>query len=195
MTKEKLEELKKYIEELKIVKVQEMEFSDKKFLAIKRYKFILKNGRIISREQIVKGGKDGSASIIIPVTEEGNIVVIVESRALTEEGYGIEFPAGYIEKGETPTKAAKRELLEETGYKLKSLKHLVSCYQDQGCSKAYNHAFIAFGCKKIKTQNLDPDELIKYMEFTFEEVLELVDMGYIKDSNSLLALERAKKYF
>ena len=195
MTQEKQDLLQKYIEEFKIYKTEELEIADKGFLSIKRYKFTLKDGKIIFREQIVKGEKDGSASIIIPVTEEGNIVVIVESRPITKEGFGIEFPAGYIENEETPDAAANRELLEETGYEPERLEHLGSYYQDQGCSKAYNHIFIAFGCKKIKEQNLDPDELIKYMEFTFEEVLKLADEGRINDSNSLLALERAKKYF
>ena len=195
MTKDKEALLKQYIEEFKIDKTEEMELSDKGFLSIKRYKSTLKNGKIIIREQILKGGKTGSASIVIPVTEEGNIVVIVESRAITEEGFGIEFPAGYIEECETPAEAANRELLEETGYEPKKLKQLVSYYQDQGCSKAYNHIFIAFGCKKTKDQNLDSDELIKYMEFTFEEVLELAEKGYINDSNSLLALEKAKEIF
>lgn len=195
MQTQKLQELKKYINEFEIDKTEEMEVVGKNFLSIKRYKFTLKNGKSIIREQIIKGGKEGSASIIIPVTENGNIVMIVESRALTKEGVGIEFPAGYIEEGETPDKAAQREMLEETGYFPERLEHLVSYYQDQGCSKAFNHIFIAFGCKKIKDQNLDPDELIKYMEFTFKEVLELAEEGYINDSNSLLALERAKKYF
>lgn len=195
MQTQKLQELKKYINEFEIDKTEEMEVVGKNFLSIKRYKFTLKNGKSIIREQIIKGGKEGSASIIIPVTENGNIVMIVESRALTKEEVGIEFPAGYIEEGETPDKAAQREMLEETGYFPERLEHLVSYYQDQGCSKAFNHIFIAFGCKKIKDQNLDSDELIKYMEFTFKEVLELAEEGYINDSNSLLALERAKKYF
>ena len=52
---------------------------------------------------------------IIAVTEDGDIVLERQYR----HGLGntcYELPCGVIEKGETPLEAAKRELLEETGY-------------------------------------------------------------------------------
>lgn len=195
MRAEKLKELKRIIKELKTISCEEVNLEGKGFLSIKGYNFKLKDGKIITREQIIKGGKDGSAAIILPVTKEGNIVVIIESRAITKEGVGVGFPAGYIENGENPKEAAFREITEETGYQPKRMELLAKYYQDQGCSKAFNHSFIAFDCEKTKEQNLDSDELIRYMEFTFKEVIELDEKGYINDANSLLALERAKKYF
>ncbi len=195
MQSQKLEELKKYIEELKMTKFLEEQEISSGFLTIKKYICKLNNGKIITREQIIKNERDGSAAIILPVTTEGKIVIVIEPRVFSKETVGVEFPAGYIEFGEKPIEAAKRELIEETGYVPEKLELLVSYYQDQGCSKAFNHSFIALGCKKLKEQNLDPEELIRYMEFTFDEVIELAQMGYINDANSLLALERAKKYF
>lgn len=48
--------------------------------------------------------------------------------------------------------------------------------------------------KKIKEQHLDESEFIRYFECTFDEALELVDVGYIKGANSILTLEKAKTY-
>lgn len=196
---EKLNELKEYIEELKVASCVEREVIGKGFLSTKTFDYTLNNGRIITREQILKGGKNGGASIIFPITKDKNVLVVIESRALTIEGVGVGFPAGYIEVGESPKNAAYREMLEETGYQPQKLDHLISFYQDQGCSKAFNHSFVATGCVKVSNQNLDSDELIRYMKFTFPEILELEEMGYFNDSNTLLTLEKVKnnaeKYF
>ena len=43
-------------------------------------------------------------------------------------------------------------------------------------------------------KHLDPDEIIQNFECTFEEALELVNLGYIKDLSSKLALTLAKEY-
>lgn len=107
---------------------------------------------------------------------------------------GIGFPAGYIEQGEDPYQAALRELQQETGYVSNNLELLATFYQDEGCSKAFNHVFLALDCEKKFEQNLDAGEYIKYFECTYDEALELANMGYISGSNSIIALEKSKKY-
>ena len=67
-------------------------------------------------------------------------------------------------------------------------------YQDEGCSSALNRIFLALNCDKIKEQNLDKDEIVRYFECTFEEVLELEQRGYIMGSNSKLAIAKVKEY-
>jgi ADP-ribose pyrophosphatase len=52
---------------------------------------------------------------IIPVTSDGNLLLIRQFRPLLN-CYVIELPAGLNDKGETLVEAAKRELIEETGY-------------------------------------------------------------------------------
>ena len=49
-------------------------------------------------------------------------------------------------------------------------------------------------CEKKYEQKLDGDEFIKYYKCTYEEALELIELGYINDANAIIALERAKKY-
>lgn len=45
----------------------------------------------------------------------------------------------------------------------------------------------------MSEQQLDPDEYIQYMKFKTEEIEELIQMGYINGSNSLLAFQYAKE--
>lgn len=193
MRKEKLEELETIVEEFKTIS-REKQDKPAKFIQSKVYECKLNNGKIITREKIVKGKKDGSASIILPVTKKGDVILTVEPRVFTKRTVGIGIPAGYIEEGENPYVAALRELEEETGFIPNKLISMGGFYQDMGCSAAYNETFLALDCEKKSNQHLDPEEYIKYFDCSFDEALELVDLGYIQGCNAIITLEKAKKY-
>lgn len=193
MRKEKIEELKYLLEELKTTKKTKLtELS--MFIKSDVYRCDLNNGKSIKREKIIKGGNDGSASIILPVTKDNQVILTIEPRVFTKKTVGIGIPAGYIEKGETAYEAALRELNEEIGYKPEELISLGGFYQDMGCSGAYNESFIALDCSNVGDQHLDEGEYIKYFDCYYDEALELIDMGYIEGCNTIITLERAKKY-
>lgn len=194
MTRQELiNELENLKEQYKIVNAKNVPNRKKPFIEVKTFQYILNDGTIINREKITKNGKDGSASIIIPLTENGQTILVVQPRPSSSRGIGIEFPAGYIDEGESPLDAAIRELAEETGYEAEEMIYLGEFDQDQGCSSAVNTAYLALNCKRVQEQNLDRDEYIKYLECNFEDVLYLVDEGVIRDSNSLNAIHAAVK--
>lgn len=193
MRKEKWTELNSYIEELKTVLLLDNIDIDRGFLKVRKEWFQLNNGKIIFREKLIKGKKDGSAAIILPITKDEDVVLVVQPRPLTKSSVGIELPAGYIEDGELPEISAMRELAEETGYVPENIELLAKYYQDQGCSSAYNYSFLATGCEQREEQHLDNDEYIRYFKCHYQEMLELVEMGYINDANSIIAIEKSKK--
>lgn len=190
---EKEKELHNYIKELKTKRSMLLEKYGE-FLTVERHLIELNNGEVVRREKLLKNGKDGNASIILPVTEDGEVLLVVQPRVFTSDGVSVELPAGYVDDKETYEEAARRELFEETGYIPEKLVWLGSFYQDQGCSGAYNQAFFAEGCKKIGNQNLDKDEVIRYFKCSIDEMFELVSMGKINDCQSQLAIERSKQY-
>lgn len=193
--KEKLEELKCIVEELKTIQIEEREIlQEKKFLKSVAYNIKLNNGVILPREKLIKGNNDGSAAVIIPFLSNDEVLTVIEPRVFTELTVGVGFPAGYIEHGEDIFTGALRELREETGFVPKKTILIDSFYQDDGCSSALNRIFLAFNCEKKFPQNLDSYEIVRYMSFTYDELFELEKLGYIKGCNSKLALEKSKKY-
>ena len=193
MRKEKLEELNEYVELLKTKRKTLMEMTGD-FIKVNMYLVELNNGKVITREKILKGNNDGNASIVLPVTVDGNVILVVQPRVFTRSGVGIELPAGYGDVGEEYEDAARRELVEETGYVPENIRLLGQFYQDQGCSSAYNKSFLAEGCRKIGSQSLDSSEFIKYFECSVDELYELVDLDMINDLQSQYTIEKAKQY-
>lgn len=193
MKKSRIEELEKCINSFKIISETESE-TVPSFLSIKRGEFLIKNGKTISREEFLANGSPCSASIILPITLDNEVILVVQPRPFLVGGVGIELPAGIIEKEEDPLISAERELVEETGYKANEMYEVVKFTQSHGFSRGIDHGYVAFGCQRISEQKLDNYEFIKIFICSFYELLDLVEMDYIKDANSLLVIEKAKKY-
>ena len=193
MRKEKIDELYGYVELLKTKKKNLLEKTGN-FINVEKYLIELNNGEVITREKILKGNNAGNASIVLPITIDGNVILVVQPRVFTRIGVGIELPAGYVDEGEDYEDAARRELFEETGYVPENVRLLGEFYQDQGCSGAYNKSFLAEGCRKIGSQSLDSSEFIKYFECSVDELYELVELGMINDLQSQYTIEKAKQY-
>ena len=185
-------DLLKFLDEFKLVKKEKTDASN--FLKVESFQCELNNGKIIKREKILKNGKDGDAVIIFPITQDNKIVIACEPRVFTEETVDVGFPAGYVEEREEVLAAAKRELLEETGYSSCEFVLVGSFYQDQGCSAALNHYYIAFNCVLTSKQKLDESEFIKYFLVDFDEVKELYQNGYFKGLNSAYLIEKVTNY-
>ena len=191
MEKEKLEELEKLFEKYG-VKNRELVESEKKFLKVETYKINLNINKTIYRDKLVKNGGNGSACIVVPMFDNGNVLMVVQPRVFSSRGVLLDFPSGYIQEKEDIEVAALRELEEETGYRAKSIKKIVSYYQDEGVSDAIVNIFLAKGLEKVCEPHLDKDEYLESYITSFDSLDELVEKGYIKSGGSQLAISKVK---
>ena len=102
-------------------------------------------------------------------------------------GYVLEIPAGNVDKGETPLKCAKRELLEETGYKAKKIEHLIRFFPKLGYNTQIIDCYVATELEKISEPNLDEDEFITVKKIKFKKLLNMIKNGKISGSYTICA--------
>ena len=130
------------------------------------------------------------------IVEQGNVVAILaidgDEAILVNEfrypvGYVLEIPAGTVDKGETPLKCAKRELLEETGYKAKKIEHLIRFFPKLGYNTQIIDCYVATELTKISEPNLDEDELITVKKIKFKKLLNMIKNGKISGSYTICA--------
>lgn len=189
MKNETINELEKLLEDCKVIKKSEPTEGGK-FYKVKSQIFTLSSGEEITREFIDKK----QSTIVLPLTKDNKILFIVQPIALSKEGSLIELPAGYVEKNESSLDAGIRELIEETGYVGDKVIKLGEHYQDPGSIKETVQIFAITNCEKKQNQKLDNDEHIKYIEIEYCEAMELMDLGYIKDANTYIALAKFDRY-
>ncbi len=112
---------------------------------------------------------------VLATTKEGKIIIQRQSQPDREEAF-LCLIGGRVEKGEEPLDAAKREMLEETGFTSMQWSHFFS-FSPMLKLRWVMHVFVARDSDKSAEQNLDPGEKIEVREVTFDEFIELVDSG------------------
>jgi 8-oxo-dGTP pyrophosphatase MutT (NUDIX family) len=129
---------------------------------------------------------------IIPFIDKSSLILLKEYK----HGYGdyiYTFPSGMMEKGETPLKAAKRELLEETGYK-GTLFKLATTYPNPTSSRFKKTTFIATDLVKTNVQKLDMTEFIEVHIKSLNDILELIDKNKIGSDLNLFSFYQSLRY-
>ncbi len=127
---------------------------------------------------------EGSAVIL--VMDERSRILLVRQFRLPANRSLWEIPAGRLDPGETPLKAAKRELAEETGYRAKEWKKLVSFYPSPGYVGEKMTLFLATGLNEGEATPME-DERIETRWFKPREVDKMIGEGEIVDAKTIIA--------
>ncbi len=127
-----------------------------------------------------------NTALVVPVLDDGRLILERQYR-YTVDKYLYEFPAGHIEKGESPAKAIARELEEESGYRPKKVNLMFKAYPVPGSKTELGHYFVGTGLVKTKI-HLERDELITISKVTVKRALEMVRTNEIRDLKSIASL-------
>lgn len=139
---------------------------------------------LVERDVIVHPG----AVVILPVLDAQHIIMIRNYRYTVERELW-ELPAGTREKGETPIDTARRELVEETGYRAENIEPLMEFYTSPGILTERMHAFIATDLTAVG-QDLEPGEDIVCEIVKLDEARQMLIDGRLSDGKTIAVLAR-----
>jgi ADP-ribose diphosphatase len=134
----------------------------------------------------------GSA-VMMPV-DENNRILLVRQYRLPARRYLWELPAGTIDEGETALQTARRELIEETGYRAKKWRKLAEFFPSPGFLSEKMTIYLATGLTAGEATPMD-DERIDARWFTARQVDDMVQAGKILDAKTNLGFLKWKRYF
>lgn len=118
---------------------------------------------------------------IIVITKDQQFVMIQQYRHGLADIF-TELVAGVVEKGEDPLQAAKRELLEETGYGKGDWKLFTILSANPGTMTNLTYTFLATNVEPVTTQHLDETEDINIILLSSTEVRTMLINNDIKQS-------------
>ena len=154
----------------------------------------------VTTDQVTEPG--GVTSTRDVIRHNGSVVVLaVDTRTnpadptiLIERQYRhaagkflFELPAGRIEPGEAPLAAAKRELIEETGFRAKRWSRLVKYYASPGFLAEHMQVFLAEDIREGIAQP-EEDEKIDLSHIPLSELVGMIRAGKIEDAKTILSV-------
>ena len=150
--------------------------------------------RVVDKDLVLPNGRRTTFTIvehpgavaIVPVHANGDVVLLKQFRpSIDEELY--EIPAGTMEKGEAPLATAKREIIEETGFKAKQWSKVGEFYSAPGFCTELMHLYVARGLSPA-TADGDEDEILKPVRMSLDAALKLIRTRKIRDAKTIAGL-------
>lgn len=175
--------------------------SDKYFtLSEVKFDYELKSGDWVKNTwEVLERGN--AAAALLYNTEKQTVILVKQFRLPAymngvETGFMLEVPAGILENNDSSAEhAMKREILEETGYKIPKLTKIYDAFATPGGSTERFSCFVGEYSYEMKVENGggldDENEDIEIVEMQFSEALELLNKGEIIDAKTIMLLQYA----
>jgi ADP-ribose pyrophosphatase len=137
-----------------------------KFLKVEKHTIRLPDGKTIEDWPWVVSP---DYVLVLPVTDQNKILLFRQTKYAVE-GISLAPVGGYLETGEEPVTAAKRELREEMGCNAAEWISLGSYPNNGNHGGGHGHLFIALGAQKVGDPIVDDLEEMELHEFSIDEV-------------------------
>lgn len=126
-----------------------------------------------------------NGSAVMMAVDGKKRILLVRQYRLPANKYLWELPAGKVDDGETPLQAARRELIEETGYRARKWEKLRAFYPSPGYVAERMTIFLATELTAGKATPMD-DERIETRWYTRKELADMIGAGTIEDAKTII---------
>jgi 8-oxo-dGTP pyrophosphatase MutT (NUDIX family) len=158
-------------------------FIETPYFALRSDKLRLPDGAVKDPYYVIERP---DAAIVFPLTREGEVVLVRQYRPAIER-MELGLPAGLVEEGEEPEKAARRELSEETGYAGGEWEFLGAVASSPSLKDNWAHLFLARDVERTAPPHPDEHERVAVVLVPVEELLAKVSAGEIVSSSGVAA--------
>ena len=149
---------------------------------IRRDELIEPGGVRTTREMITHSG----SVVVLPVLPDGRVLLIRQYRHAARQ-FLWELVAGRVDEGESPRKAAARELIEETGYRAKHFRIFLDFFASPGFLEEKMFILLAEGLTEGIAQP-EEDEKIESRAYTQKELEQMIQKRIIRDGKTIAGL-------
>jgi nudix-type nucleoside diphosphatase (YffH/AdpP family) len=155
------------------------------------------NTSVQSREAYDRGN---GATILLYNKAQASVILTRQFRLPTyingnPDGMLIECCAGLLDK-DNPEDCIRKETEEETGYKITDVKKVFEAYMSPGSVTEILYFFVAEYAKEMKVSDggglAHENENIEVLEMPFDDALQMVKTGEIKDAKTIMLLQYAQ---
>jgi ADP-ribose pyrophosphatase len=141
----------------------------------------LPDGRAGVREYLSHPGAVGVLAFETP-----NKILLVKQYRYPVEEFTYEIPAGKLAAGEDPLSCVKRELEEETGFKAKRIRKMMSFWPTAAFSNEVIHLYLADHLQPTRAHP-DDDEFLEIVKVSPRSLERRIRRGQIRDSKTIIA--------
>lgn len=158
------------------------------------YRYEKDNGELTEPVDRMVFQRKDSVAVIVYNTDSKKVLLVKQFRHCTYDkgpGWIVEALAGMMDEGEQPEETAKREAIEESGYKITNLEKISTVYATPGCCTERMHIYYGETSDVSKVAEggglESENEYIKLVTYTLDEIAELLRNDQLNDSKTVIA--------
>ena len=186
---------------IKEVKILETKILSDNWYTLKKITYEYPNSDGSRQTQSREAYDRGNGATILLYNKEHKTVILTRQFRLptfingNSTGMLIEACAGLLDK-DNPEDCIRRETEEETGYKITDVRKIYEAYMSPGSVTEILYFFIAEYSASMKINDgggiEHEEENIEVLELSFEQAIQMIETGEIKDGKTIMLLQYIK---